>query len=268
MRCFYMENFPGAFVATKKDGSIYYRSSITINNKHISLGSFDEASMASRAYMEASEIFNSKLTINDYSSKRFCLAFSKYVVLVNFRDNHIYFKTPIYLFKKYFYYYFDKNTFLKFDADDLFYYSTHSIMKRGGHLFVADYGMQVNILSRYGIKDYAVAGKDYYFANGNSSDFTYGNIVIVNPYHGVYHFVKNGRDYYKAKIHINGDYVIGTYKSAEEAAIAYNKAAEILREKGLTKNFPENFPENLSAISYAKIYNSVKISAKVRNFSL
>ena len=82
----------------------------------------------------------------------------------------------------------------------------------------------------------------------------------------MYHFVKNGRDYYKAKIHINGDYVIGTYKSAEEAAIAYNKAAEILREKGLTKNFPENFPENLSAISYARIYNSVKISAKIRNY--
>ena len=141
-------------------------------------------------------------------------------------------------------------------------------MRRGGHLFVADYGMQVNILSRYGIKDYAVQDRDYYFANGDSQDFRYGNIIIVNPYHGVSHFIKNGRDYYKVKIHINGDYVVGTYKSQDEAAIAYNKAVDILRSKGLTKNFPENYPENLSAISYASIYNAVKISAKIRNFSL
>lgn len=261
-----MDKLPGVFTATKNDGSIYYRSNITINNKHISLGSFDEASLANRAYKEAFEIFNSSLTIDDYSQKRFVLSFNKFVVLINFRDNHIYFKTPIYLFKKFFYYYFSKNDYLKFDADDLFYYSTHTIMRRGGHLFVADYGMQVNILSRYGIKDYAVSGKDYYFANGDNTDFSYGNIIIVNPYHGVYHFIKNGRDYYKAKIHINGDYVIGTYKSAEEAAIAYNKAAKLLHDKGVQKNFPENFPESLSAISYAKIYNSVKISAKVRNF--
>ncbi len=263
-----MEKLPGVFTATKKDGSTYYRASITINNKHISLGSYDDASMANRAYTEAYDVFNSAVTIEDYNKSKRTLSFTKYVVLINFRDNHIYFKTPIYLFKKYFYYYFDKNTFLKFDADDLFYYSTHTIMRRGGHLFVADYGMQVNILSRYGIKDYAVPGKDYYFANGNSQDFSYGNIIIVNPYHGVQHFIKNGRDYYKAKIHINGDYVIGTYKSAEEAAVAYNKAAKLLREKGVQKNFPENYPESLSAISYAKIYNSVKISAKVRNFSV
>lgn len=36
-------------------------------------------------------------------------------------------------------------------------------MRRGGHLFVADYGMQVNILNRYGIKNYAVKDKDYIF---------------------------------------------------------------------------------------------------------
>lgn len=261
-----MSNLPGVYTATKKDGSLYYRAGITINNKHISLGSYNEPELANKAYNEAGKVFNSNVAIDDYSPKHNALSFDKYVVLINFRDNHMYFKTPIYLFKKFFYYYFDKNTYIKFDADDLFYYSTHTIMKRGGHLFVADYGMQVNILSRYGIKDYAVPGKDYYFANGDTSDFTYGNIIIVNPYHGVYHFIKNGRDYYKAKIHINGDYVIGTYKSAEEAAIAYNKAAKLLRDKGVQKNFPENFPESLSAISYAKIYNSVKISAKVRNY--
>ena len=30
----------GVYTATKKDGTLYYRSSITFQNKHISLGSF------------------------------------------------------------------------------------------------------------------------------------------------------------------------------------------------------------------------------------
>ena len=260
-----MDKYAGVYEATKTDGTKYYRAGITIKNKHISLGSFNSPELANQAYNEASEIFYSQIEIESYNPSKYILSFNKFVVLINFRDNNIYFKTPIYLYKRYFYYYFDKNYFLKFDADDLFYYSTHSIMRRGGHLFVADYGMQVNILSRYGIRDYAVQGKDYYFANGDSQDFRYGNIIIVNPYHGVNHFVKNGRDYYKVKIHINGDYVVGTYKTPEEAAIAYNKAADCLREKGLQKNFPENYPESLSAISYASIYHSVKISAKIRN---
>lgn len=263
-----MEKLAGVFTATKKDGTVYYRSNITIKNKHISLGSYDNIEAANKAYLEASEIYNSNITIDEYSNEHFNLSFLKFVILVNFRDNNIYFKTPIYLYKKYFYYYFDKNHFLKFDADDLFYYSTHSIMRRGGHLFVADYGMQVNILSRYGIKSHAVCGKDYYFANGDTQDFRYGNIIIINPYHGVNHFVKNGRDFYKVKIHINGDYVVGTYKTVEEAAIAYNKAADCLKEKGVQKNFPENYPESLSAITYASIYRSVKISAKIRNYTL
>jgi hypothetical protein len=59
---------------------------------------------------------------------------------------------------------------------------------------------------------------------------------------------------------------LGTYNTEDEAAIAYNKAAHILQEKGIKKSFPENYPESLSAIAYASIYNSVKISARIRNY--
>ena len=55
-------------------------------------------------------------------------------------------------------------------------------MRRGGHLFVADYGMQVNIASRYGIKNFAVENRDYRFVNGNDHDFRYANIEILNTY--------------------------------------------------------------------------------------
>ena len=46
-------SLPGAFKAQKKDGTIYYRSSITYKNKHISLGSFKTEEEASGAYIEA-----------------------------------------------------------------------------------------------------------------------------------------------------------------------------------------------------------------------
>lgn len=260
-------NLPaGVYKTTKKDGSVYYRAGITIGGKHISLGGFDNAETAGLAYLDAKRIFHSDTTISGYEYGGFSIPFRKYVTLINYRDNGMYFKTPVYIYRSYFLYYLDVDDCLKFDADDLFYYTTHSIMRRGNHLFVADFGMQVNILSRYGIREYAVCGRDYYFANNDRSDYRYGNIVIVNPYHGVCHFVKNGRDYYKVKIHINGDYVVGTYATPEEAAIAYNKAADTLREAGCKKSFPENYPESLSAIAYASIYNSVRISRKIKEY--
>lgn len=261
-----MSKTPGVYSTTKQDGTPSYRASITIHNKHISLGSFSQEASAGKAYQEANFIFESTLAVHDYSSQKWILPFRKYVSLINYRDNGIYFKTPIYLYKKYFIYYIGKNSYCLFDADDLFYYSTHSIMKRGNHLFVADFGMQVNILSRYGIREHAVCGRDYFFSNGDPNDYRYGNIVIVNPYYGVQKLVKNGLDHYKVKIHINGDYVVGTYKTQEEAAIAYNKAADILKAKGCKKSFPENYPESLSAIKYASIYHSVKISSKILNY--
>ncbi|MDD5935272.1 MAG: hypothetical protein PUC65_06915, partial [Clostridiales bacterium] len=157
---------------------------------------------------------------------------------------------------------------LKFDTDDLFYYMKHRIMQRGGHLFVSDYGMQVNILSRYGIKNFGVAGRDYRFVNGDTTDFRYRNIQIINRYHGVIKEVSKGMDTFIAKIHINGDYIIGHYSSEIHAAIAYNKAADLLIKKGLTKNFPKNYIESIDEITYAKLYSSIRLSQKIRNFSL
>lgn len=261
-----MSEAAGVYVTKRKDGSTYYRAGITVNGKHISLGSYDDIDTAAAVYAEAGHVMACSCSIDDYSKQNLHIPFRKYVVLVNYRDNKMYFKTPVYLSRNYFTYYIEETDPLKFSVDDLFYYTTHSIMRRGGHLFVADYGMQVNIMSRYGIREHAVCGRDYYFANGDRTDYRYGNIVIINPYHGVFHYVKNGRDYYKVKIHINGDYVVGTYHSAAEAAIAYNKAADILHDAGCKINFPENYPENISAISYASIYNSIRISQKIREY--
>jgi hypothetical protein len=254
---------PGVYTATKKNGGIYYRASVTYNGKHISLGSFDQERMANEAYRLSSEILeeHSSWTIENYPSPCI-LSFHKWVVLINFRDNKIYFKNPIYLKKKYFLYYIDHETCLKFDADDLFYYAHHKILRRGGHLFVSDYGMQVNILSRYGIKNYAVPGRDYLFSNGDDKDFGYHNIEIINHFHGVSQVIKKGQLQYLTKIHINGDYLIGFYPTETDAAIAYNKAVLILKNNGFTKNYPQNFIDGLNEITYASLFQKLRISKK------
>lgn len=255
----------GVFKAYKKDNTRYYRASITYQNKHISLGSFETEEEAACAYREAREVLYGDVQIRDYHSGVH-LDFKKWVILINVRDNRMYIKTPVYLQQKYFEYYLSPDTALKFDVDDLFYYSNHSIMTRDGYMFVADYGMQVNILSRYGIKNHAVEGRDFIFANGDNSDYRYSNIVVINRYYGVERMEKGGRYYYRTKIHLFGDYIVGVYNSETEAAVAYNKAVDTVREAGMDKNFPENYIEDLSAIDYARIYNGVAISKKIRDF--
>jgi len=256
----YVKMLPGVFKSVKKDGNISYRSSVTFRSKHISLGSFNSGEKAHNAYLDALNIINNRQVFipEDYSDG-ICraLSFDKWVVLVNFKNNGIYIKTPIYLKKKFFYYYLSVQDVLIFDADDLFYYSDHSIMQRGGHLFVTEYGMQVNIASRYGIRNFARPGKD----------FRYENIKILNPYHGVTIEKYKGGVCYATRIHINGNFIVGRYNSIEKAAAAYNKAADILESKGIKKHFERNYIEDLPAKEYMELYNSIKITDKIKGIT-
>lgn len=261
--------YPGVFQAAKKDGTIYYRSSFTYKSKHISLGSFTTEKLAHKAYLEAIDITGSKkkILMTDYNKKKRIISFEKWVVLINFKDNGIYFKNPIYLYPKYFEYYLDNDPFspLKFDVDDLFFYSTHKIMQRGGHLFVADYGMQINILNRYGIKNFAVPGKDYIFVNGDNTDYRYQNIQIINRYNGVTITEgSRGQIVHLAKIHVNGDYIIGRFTTDVEAAIAYNKAVDKLLDNGFTISYQKNYIDSLDSNEYMDIYKSIKLPKKLR----
>jgi hypothetical protein len=256
----------GVYKATKQDNSIYYRVSITYKGKHISLGSCDTEAVASKVYELANEVISDSakhfvstdMGTTSYSES-YVLPFSKYVSLINYRDNNIYIKTPIYLSRHQFLYFVDEKCALIFSTDDLFYYSNHTIMKRGGYYFVNDYGMQTSILARYGIRRHSVKGRDYYFRNNNEHDYRYENVVVVNPYNGVSQVVKNGRTVFRAKIHINGEYVLGLYSNVNEAAIAYNKAADLI-EPFVEVEYERNYIDGLSPIEYAKIFNSVRLS--------
>ena len=121
----------GVYNATKKDGSVYYRVSITYKNKHISIGSYDSEELASMAYITACDIISkpdiyyidadlhttSYELLKDYPVP---FPYAKFISLINFRDNGIYIKTPIYLCDKLFLYFLTPETTLIFSTDDLF----------------------------------------------------------------------------------------------------------------------------------------------------
>ncbi|WP_341877722.1 hypothetical protein [Defluviitalea saccharophila] len=263
-----MEKLTGVFKAYKKNGEAYYRSSITYKNKHISLGSFDTPELAHKAYLEAYEVlFNKTSTLSSYS-KDHMLSFEKWVIIHNFRDNGYYFGNPIYLHKYYFSYYLDPHTELKFDADDLFYYASHKIHRKNGYFFVNDYGVQQNILNRYGIRNFAVKGRDYRFKNGDYHDFRHYNIEVINPYHGVCKEFRKNKLVYVTRINIYGTWTVGVYSSPVKAAIAYNKAVDFVVSNGISsKNYVKNYIEELDSTQYQEIYAAIKISKKLRSLA-
>ena len=65
---------------------------------------------------------------------------------------------------------------------------------------------------------------------------------------------------YKAVIHIRSNYVIGLYRTEVEAAIAYNKAVDLLKKNGFKRNFMQNYIDTLSPSAYAALYEEVAIS--------
>lgn len=253
----------GVFTIKQKNGETVYRASLTYKSKHISLGSYRSEKEAAKAYEEGLSVINSTVPF-DENARFNVLPFDKYIILVNFRDNNLYIHNPIYIFKKYFKYYLSKENIYIFDTDDLFYYSSHKIQVRGGHLFVSDFGMQVSVLSRYGIWSFAREGKDYFFNNGDSKDLRYENIRVVLPYRGITIINKKGKILYKTKIHIKSSIVVGIYDSPEKAAIAYNKAIDVLIKNGFkSRNFMPNYIDDLSPKDYAGIYIGLKISEKI-----
>lgn len=253
----------GIFEAKKKNGSVYYRASIHRLGKKISLGSFDEKTDAMRAYKEAALIFSEEaITIENFPSFIKTLPSNKCISMLNLRDNKIYIRTPIYLRDGYFSYYLKDVGELKFDNEDLFYYSSHTIMKRGGHLFVNDYGSQYSLISRYGIRSYGVEGKDYRFVNGDTNDFRYENILIINRYRGVSRKKTVKGDVFTVRIHINGEYNLGRFKDENIAAVCYNKACDIALQNGVKKAFEKNYIEEYNSARYKSVYEEINLPKK------
>ena len=85
------KHYEGVYPATRKNGEVYFRASLTYRRKHISLGSYPTPESAHQAYLEGCRLIdNSSLGIIEYHSSS-SLSFEKWVCLINFRDNDIYF---------------------------------------------------------------------------------------------------------------------------------------------------------------------------------
>ena len=263
-----MSHIPGVTIAKKKNGTLYYRSSITIQSKHVSLGSFSNPEDAGKAYQEACAILREgKYQLADYTEK-FALDFSKFVILLNYRNTGIYFKNPIYMQTGFFYYYLAPDSYLIFDREDLFFYGNHKIQIRGGYFFICDYGSQYNILSRYGIKNYARKGIDYIFVNQNEYDFRYENIKVINEYNGVHAIEQNGHTFYECVIHVRGNLLVGRYPDSKTAAVAYNKAVDTLSANGIRRKYIKNYLTDYSSEAYHELYRHIQISDRVIHYAI
>ena len=255
----------GVFETTKKDGTVYYRSSITYKGKHISLGSSTLKEEAELMYKTAVRVVKGDCVIEEYPDYS-DIPFKKYITLINFRENGIYIKNPIVLRRTFFSYYLAPDLELKFDMEDLFYYSEHAIMKRGRHLFVTAYGLQENIMTRYGIGGFAVPGKDYVFLNGDDTDLRYSNIRVINRFSAVKAVQEGLSTAYEVKIHLNGDWKIGRFPTEILACVAYNKALDEARKHDLKPRSSYIYIDELNARQYAQIYSAVELPQKYLDY--
>ena len=260
-----MELPRGVYKSKKRNGNIYFRVSITYKGRHISLGSSESLKTAAMIYEEASLLRENDDGVDEFPSYYY-ISFDKYLSIINYRDNGVYFHNPIYLHQRYFSYFLDRDTELKFDTDDLFFYSQHRIQRRGSHLFVENYGAQMSLFSRYGIHPFAVEDKDYRFKNGDPLDFRYENIEIINRYLGVELIENTIPRKFRSYIHVNGYYNLGVYQSEDRAAIAFNKARSLLREKGRNKDTPANYISDMPEEEYREIYESIELPESFLGF--
>ena len=104
-------------------------------------------------------------------------------------------------------------------------------------------------------------------ASGSEGRDPLEDIEIINRFHGVSHMEQDGKEYFEVKIHWNGDFLVGRYADETEAAVAYNKAASTLIQKGYIKEYPINYIEELDGDEYHRIYKSVSISERIRSLT-
>ncbi len=224
----------------------------------IYLGSFPSLEDANRILQEAEALMY--LPAGPPNFLDISLNYKKVVCLCNLRDYSKFIKNPIYLFPTYFTYYLSKDIILLFDLKDLFFFSTYKIYKRGSYLYTQDHISQQNILSRFGIQNHSILGKDYYFKNHNPYDFRRENLIIINPYKGVTKKEKGNQTIFVTTIYTTKTIVLGHYSSQIEAAIAYNKGIDLLQAHGIEKDFVPNEIPFLTKSEYEQIYAQISIS--------
>lgn len=243
------------------NGKTQYKLYFVFESNKIYLGTYPSIETAEKVLKEAETLMASLKGPPHFEHT--LLDYKKVVSLCNFRDHKKYLKNPIYLYATYFHYYLSKDCILIFDLRDLLYFSTYKIYKRGNYLYTQDSISQKSILSRFGIHNHSVISKDYFFKNGNPYDFRFENLVVVNNYKGVKQKVKNNQFIYISYIHIKTNLILGHYESEIAAAIAYNKAIDLLRQQNRLHDYTYNTIPYITEAEYMAIYNSISLSPRL-----
>lgn len=243
------------------NGKTQYKLYFVFESNKLYLGTYPSMKTAEKVLEEAEALMASLEGPPHFEHT--LLDYKKIVSLCNFRDHKKYLKNPIYLYATYFHYYLSKDCILIFDSRDLLYFSTYKIYKRGNYLYTQDSISQKSILSRFGIPNHSVINKDYFFKNGNPYDFRSENLVIVNNYKGVKQKINNNQPIYTSYIHIKTNLVLGHYESEIEAAIAYNKAIDLLRQQNRLHDYTYNTIPYITEAEYMAIYNSISLSPRL-----
>ncbi|MGL4345591.1 MAG: hypothetical protein ACRCTE_10360 [Cellulosilyticaceae bacterium] len=242
--------------------TVYY----LYKSKKIYIGIYNSEIEAQEAYNYTNRVFREGISIETYSPGR--IAFQKFITLVNFRDHGMFINHPIYVCSGYFKYFFSEEVYLILDLKDLFYFSTYKIYRRGHYLYTSSSHSQQSILTRFGITPKSTYGKDYMFVNGNRYDLRRENIIVLNHYHGVSCKIKDDKPLYTTRIYHEKNIVVGHYTSEIQAAIAYNKAAHILLERGVCRTYPLNTIPYLTQSEYDSLYVSLSLSPRLSNPSI
>ncbi|PHV71238.1 hypothetical protein CS063_05980 [Sporanaerobium hydrogeniformans] len=241
-----------------QNGQTVYRLYFVHHAKKLYLGYYKTESDAQAALKEAQTIMQGNFSLLDYTP--YYIPFKKYISLCNFRDNKVYIKNPIYIYPRYFCYFLSPSLKLTFDMKELMYFSSYKIFKRGNYIYTQDAITQQSILSRFGIPPHSVMGVDYRFKNEDCYDFRAENLEIFNSYKGVSKEEAHGQIFYSARIFVKHNLIIGHYQTELEAAIAYNKAIDLLKSKGFTRDYIKNEIAYLTLPEYKEIYDRLSIS--------
>lgn len=255
---------PYIYPATNMRYRVYY----LYKTKKIYIGLYHTYEKALLAYQFIENIFTSSISLKDYTPD--CpITFEKFVACINFRDNHMYFKTSIYVQSDHFKYYISPDLYLIFDLKDLLYFSNKRIHKRGDYLYTYIGDQQENILKRFGFNRSMTYLKDYDFLNNNRYDFRRKNIHIINHYYGVSLETKYNKTTYVTRIVLNKkNLVVGHYSSDMLAAIAYNKAVDLVTASSNEYHYSKNTFPFLTRQEYDSLYESLPISKRLTSHSI
>lgn len=247
----------------KKD---HYRVYYLYKSRKIYIGLYNNYDQATLAYDFTHHLFNSSFSIEDFTED--CLIpFEKFITCINYRDTGIYIKTPIYIHKDHFKYYFAYNFYLLFDLKDLLYFSTNKIHKRGEYLYTYIGDHQESILKRFGFSKKMTYLTDYCFVNDNRYDFRRHNIKVINHYTGVFSEVKFNKPTFVTRIFTDKYIVVGHYETEVQAAIAYNRAVDLLKDSPFASKYQKNTFPFLTRHEYEQIYTNLLISKRLIHMS-